>query len=129
LRGTRCYVELPEATAGPLNSLCSGFEFLVDWPNDGGDFGDFVQWEQSENPLVGRGTVSSIVQSPTNQSGCTAFGGLGADGDGFSTLDGTTNFCWWWAIGTTAAYGTGIPAYLNSDAGQLVATRTRLWVR
>jgi hypothetical protein len=103
-----------------------GFEFFIDWPNEGGGF---VRWAQSENPFVGRGTVSSIVESPTNQTGCTAFDGLGADNDGSSTLDGSSTTCWWWAIGTSAPYGAGIPAYGNSDAGQLVATQTRLWVR
>jgi hypothetical protein len=103
-----------------------GFEFFIDWPNEGSDF---VRWEQSEDPFVGRGTVSNIVQSPTNQWACTAFGGLSAENDGSSTLDGSTNTCWWWAIGTSAPFGAGIPAYDQSDAGQLVATRTRLWVR
>jgi hypothetical protein len=108
-----------------------GFEFFIDWPADGSDF---VQWEQTENPFVDRGTVSSIVQSPTNQTGCTDFGGLGlsAPGHGFSTLDGSTNGCAWWAVGAAVAYlGVGLPAYYTSDSGQgeLVATRTRLWVR
>jgi hypothetical protein len=109
----------------------SGFEFFIDWPDDG-DGSDFVRWEQSENPFDGRGSVSNVVQSPTNQIGCTAFDGLAADGDGLSTLDGSTDFCWWWAIGTSAPFGggSGIPAYDNSDAGgRLVVTRTRLWVR
>jgi len=73
--------------------------------------------------------VSSIVESPSNQLGCTLFGGLGPDGDGLSTLDGSTNFCWWWAIGTSGPWGDGLPAYESSDAGRLYATRTRLWVR
>jgi hypothetical protein len=104
-----------------------GFEFFIDWPNDGSGF---VRWEQSENPFVGRGTVSNIVQSPTNQMGCAApFDGLAADGDGSSTMDGNTNACWSWAIGTSERYGSGIPAYGSSDAGTLIATRTRLWVR
>jgi hypothetical protein len=105
----------------------SGFEFFIDWPNDGNDY---VRWAQSENPFVGRGTVSGIVQSPNNQTGCTAFGGLAAESDGYSTMDGATNrVCWWWAIGTSAPFGGGIPAYKDSDAGQLVASRARLWVR
>jgi hypothetical protein len=108
-----------------------GYEFLIDWE----DRRYFVQWEQSENPLVGRGTVSNILQSPTNQLGCPAFGGLGADGDGSSTLDGSatdTIGCWWWAIGTSAPSANGIPTYRSSDgdAGPLLsAMRTRLWVR
>jgi hypothetical protein len=105
----------------------SGFEFYIDWPDDGSDF---VRWEQSLNPFDGRGTVSKIVRSPANQAGCGNFGGLAADGDGFSTLDGSANFCWWWAIGTSAELGSGIPAYDASDVGgRFVATRTRLWVR
>jgi hypothetical protein len=107
----------------------AGYEFLIDW-ND--DRSDFVRWTQSENPFVGRGTVGNIVESPTSQTGCGDFSGLAPEGDRFSTLDGSANGCWWWAIGTSAAYeGVGIPAYETSDAGlgQLVATRTRLWVR
>ena len=106
----------------------SGFEFFIDWPDNGSDF---VRWEQTVNPFNGRGTVSNIVQSPTGQVGCTSFGGLGADGDGTSTLDGSTDICWFWAIGTWAPYlNVGIPAYQGSDAGKLMATtRTRLWVR
>jgi hypothetical protein len=106
-----------------------GFEFFIDWPNDGNDF---VRWKQDTNPFVGR-DVRDIVQSPTNQVGCSLpFGGLAADGDVFSTMDGTTNVCWWWAIGTSAPLpplADGIPAYGASDTGSLVATRTRLWVR
>ena len=104
-----------------------GFEFFLDWPNDGSDF---VRWAQSDNPFTGRGVVTSIVQSPTNQIGCTPFGGLAADGDGDSTMDGSTNNCWAWAVGTSAPYGGGIPGYASSDAGSLIsAMRTRLWVR
>jgi hypothetical protein len=105
------------------------YEFLIDW-ND--DRSDFVQWTQSENPFVGRGTVGIIFESPTSQTGCGDFGGLADDGDGASTLDGSTSTCWWWAIGTSASYrGLGIPAYEQSNLGlgELVATRTRLWVR
>jgi hypothetical protein len=105
-----------------------GFEFFIDWPNDNGG-SDYVQWSQSENPFDPRGPVTPIAEFPTNQTGCTVFGGLSADGDGSSTLDGSANECWWWAIGTSAPYGAGIPAYDSSDLGRLVATRTRLWVR
>jgi hypothetical protein len=105
-----------------------GFDFLIDWPNDGNDY---VRWTQSENPFVGRGTVTGIDPSPTNQTGCTPFSGLAAEGDGFSTMDGSASTCWWWAIGTSDAFGSGIPAYKTSEAsGQLLAaSRTRLWVR
>jgi hypothetical protein len=105
------------------------WEFLMDWD----DGTPFVQWKQSEDPFVGRGTVSDIVQFPTNQTGCTPFGGLAADGDGAggasSTLDGSTDTCWFWAVGTSAPWLGGIPAYQDSDAGRLDASRTRLWVR
>jgi hypothetical protein len=113
---------------------CCGYEFLIDWD----DRTYFVQWEQSENPFVGRGNVSNIVQSPTNQQGCPDFGGLGADGDGSSTLDGSDpdfdsrDDCWWWAIGTSAPSENGIPTYSASDGNAdplLSAMRTRLWVR
>ena len=103
-----------------------GFEFFIDWPNDGDGF---VRWAQSENPLVGRGTVDNIVQSPTNQLGGPPFDGLAADNDGFSALDGNSGAWWWWAIGTSAPYLDGIPAYGSSDDGSLIATRARLWVR
>jgi len=107
------------------------YEFLLDWD----DRTSFVRWTQTENPLSGRGAVSNVVQSPMDQIGCTGFGGLGPDGDGFSTMDGspnTTLTCWWWAVGTSASYvgGSGIPAFnVASGSGQLVATRARLWVR
>ncbi len=105
----------------------SGFEFFIDWPADGDSF---VRWEQSENPFNGRGTLSNLLESPTNQMGCTPFGGLGNDGGAFSTLNGSdTNACQWWSIGTSVEYGRGIPGYAISDGGALVATRTRLWVR
>jgi hypothetical protein len=108
-----------------------GFEFFIDWPNDGSGF---VRWEQSENPFDGRGMVTNIVQSPTNQAalpGCTDidFGGLGP-GNGASTLDGSPGPCWFWAVGTSKVRYGGIPAYDSSDAGGLRgAARTRLWVR
>jgi hypothetical protein len=105
------------------------YELLIDW-ND--DRSDFMQWTQSEDPFVGRGTVIIIDESPTSQTGCGDFAGLAAEGDGSSTLDGSTSTCWWWAIGTSAPYrAMGIPAYEQSNAGlgQIVATRTRLWVR
>jgi hypothetical protein len=109
-----------------FKGVSPGFEFYIDWPNEGASF---VRWQQSQNPFDGRGTVTSVVQSPANQLGCTAFGGLGDDANVNATLDGSTNFCWWWAIGTSVAWGAGIPAYQNSDTGGLDATRTRLWVR
>jgi hypothetical protein len=103
----------------------SPFEFFIDWPNDGDGF---MRWTQSENPLVDRGTVNVIDESPTGQvagPGDLPFGGLGPDNSGFSTLDGSIGVWWWYAIGTSAPYvGVGIPAYFA-----LVATRTRLWVR
>jgi hypothetical protein len=103
------------------------FQFIIDWPDDGDSF---VRWEQSESPFSGRGTVNILDQSPGGQEGCGAgFGGLAADGDVSSTMDGNTSGCWWWAIGTSAPYNAGIPAYGASDASSLTATRTRLWVR
>jgi hypothetical protein len=79
---------------------------------------------------VGRGDVTIVAQSPIDQVGCEPFGGLAADGDVSSAMDGDPLTCWWWAIGTSAAYAGGIPGYANSGEGtSLVATRTRLWVR
>jgi hypothetical protein len=107
------------------------WEFLLDWD----DRATSVKWTQSEDPFVGRGTVSNIVQSPPNQTGCVGddFAGLAADGDGAgassSVLDGSANTCWWWAVGTSGSWAGAIPAYKDSDAGRLDATRARLWVR
>jgi hypothetical protein len=118
-----------------FEGLTLGFEFFIDWPNDGdwpNNRNDYVLWEQPNNPFdLPRGTASNVVQSPTNQIGCTPFGGLAAEGDGFSTMDGSTDTngdCWWWAIGTSDAFGSGIPAYKIGDE-LFVASRTRLWVR
>ena len=111
-----------------FEGLSLGFEFFIDWPSEGNDY---VRWTQSQNPFDGRGTVTGIEQSPINQTGCTPFSGLAAEGDGFATMDGSANTCWWWAIGTSESFGAGIPAYKTSETnGQLVvASRTRLWVR
>jgi hypothetical protein len=106
----------------------AGYEFLVDWPADGGSF---IQWTQSQNPFVGRGVVAVIAEAPINQTGCedTAFAGL-ASRDGTATLDGDPPAgCWWWAIGTPFPWNGGIPAYKDSAAGLLAASRARLWVR
>jgi len=106
-----------------------GFEFFIDWPNDGDGF---MWWTQSENPLVGRGIVNVMDESPMGQLGGPGlpFGGVGPDNNGVSTLDGSIGVWWWWAIGTSAPYlDVGIPAYFDSDAGRLVATRARLFVR
>jgi hypothetical protein len=106
----------------------AGYEFFIDWPEDGPQF---IQWEQSENPFIGRGTVSNVTQLPGNQTGCTGtpFAGLLAR-DGTATLDGDPPAgCWWWAVGTPVPSNGGIPAYKDSDGGQLNASRARLWVR
>lgn len=122
---------------GAFEGVTPGFEFLLEWPNQGG----FVQWQQSENPFVGRGIVSNVIQSPSNQLGCVtapAFGGLAADNDGTpdgtveSTLDGSTDECWWWAVGTSGPplFADGVPTYANAAPGSLrAASRARLWVR
>jgi hypothetical protein len=104
-----------------------GFEFFIDWPNDGASF---VRWEQTDSPFpAGPGTVTNVVESPANQLGCTLFGGLRNDSS-FSTFNGSdTTACEYWAIGTSRQYGRGIPAYADSDGGSLIATRARLWVR
>jgi hypothetical protein len=76
--------------------------------------------------------VSNVVKSPTDQLGCPDFGGLGADMDGSSLLDGSDpdfddpDNCWWWAIGTSQV-GLGIPMYRIPT--HIYAMRTRLWVR
>ena len=104
------------------------WEFLLDWD----DRDTSIMWIQSEDPFVGRGTVTSILEIPANQTGeCTGegFSGLSAEFNGSSTLDGNDNACWWWAVGTSAPWVGGIPAYHDSDNGELVAMRARLWVR
>jgi hypothetical protein len=130
-----------------FEGVTPGFEFWFDWPVDG----RFIQWEQSDNPFVGRGTVNVIAQSPANQlgadqlgPGCSTpappFGGLAADDDGpptmpavRATLDGSIDACWWWAVGTSGSApfaGGGIPTYGNATPASLrVAPRARLWVR
>jgi hypothetical protein len=111
-----------------FEGLSLGFEFFIDWPSEGNDY---VRWTQSQNPFDRRGAVTGIEQSPINQTGCTPFSGLAAEGDRFSTMDGSASTCWWWAIGTSDAFGSGIPAYKTSETNGLlvVASRTRLWVR
>jgi len=104
----------------------AGFEFFIDWPNDPNEF---VRWEQSGNPFDGRSAVTNMAQSPTNQMGCTPFDGLADDNNGFSAMDGSTGDCAWWAIGTSAPYGGGIPGYLTSDESSQIAEQTRLWIR
>jgi hypothetical protein len=68
--------------------------------------------------------------SPTNQTGCSVFLWL-AKRSSFAALDGDTMGCWWFAVGAAQSYvgPTGIPAFANSSAGQLVTDRARLWVR
>jgi hypothetical protein len=108
------------------------YEFLMDW-ND--DRTEFIKWEQSGDPFgMDRGDVTIIDQIPTDQFACdnTIFFGLGKDGDGSAEFDGAEPGCWFWAIGTSAAWldTHPIPAYKGSGSGgALVATRTRLWVR
>jgi hypothetical protein len=122
-----------------FEGMAPGFEFWLDWPSSG----RFVQWEQSTNPFVGRGTISNVVQSPANQLGCAgalAFGGLAADNDGpaampnvKSTLDGSTDECWWWAVGTSGpapfSASGGIPTHANAPTALRAVPRARLWVR
>ena len=109
-----------------------GFDFFIDWPAPPpGITFTYIWWSQSLNPFDGRGTVNLLSEAPVAQTGCSSgFSGLGEDGDGSAALDGdATAFCWWWAIGTATPWMGGIPAYLNSDDGQLDAPRARLWVR
>jgi len=91
----------------------------------------FIQWAQTGNPATGtRGTLSAITQSPANQSGCGAFAGLANDAQTDSAWDADVGGCWWFAVGSSAAWNnSGIPAYNASAAGQLATNRGRLYVR
>ncbi len=91
---------------------------------------NYIQWTQTGDPRTGiRGTASNIVQSPGSQDGCVAFGGLANDGQSESAWDGDAGLCWLFAVGASAGFQGGIPAYYDSAAGMLVTDRTRLYVR
>lgn len=75
-----------------------------------------------------RGTLSSVVMTPANQTGCGAFDGLASDA-GAAALDGNAGGCWWFAVGSNGSFGGGIPAYDSSAGGGLVTDRVRLYVR
>ena len=118
---------------GILN-LASSFQ------NDGGGFEfrmtfgqsqtAYAHWYQTGDPSTGtRGTLSGVTMSPANQLGCGLFDGLADDSQGETAWDGNSNGCWWFAVGSAVQYGSGIPAYDSSDAGDLVTDRVRLWVR
>jgi hypothetical protein len=103
-----------------------GFEFRIDWEEDRTEF---VQWKQDMNPFDGRGTVTEVTQVPGGQLGFGTFSGLGSDADSYAALDGNLAG-WFWAVGTSAPFDVDkIPAFNNSFAGPLSATRARLWVR
>lgn len=91
----------------------------------------FTEWKQNWNPLSGvRGTIADASGILGNQVGCALpFTGLNADSGAPSALDGNTGGCWWWAVGSSSAFGTGIPAYEGSTGGTLVTTRTRFYFR
>ncbi|HVZ71443.1 MAG TPA: EGF domain-containing protein [Polyangia bacterium] len=104
------------------------FEFRMTY---GTDQTNFIQWVQTGDPSTGtRGTLSNIVESPTNQSGCGPFVGLANDGQGESAWDGDAGGCWWFAVGSSGSFGPGgIPVVNGSDGGQIVTNRVRLYVR
>lgn len=110
----------------------ANFEFWLDWQKGAG--ADFLRWKQPENPTTLTGnaaaTLSDISMSPANQKGCGAFAGLGVANAGSAALEGdASGSCWWFAVGSSARYGSGLPAYSSSASGQLSTTRTRLWLR
>jgi hypothetical protein len=106
-------------------NFAGNYKFRMAWnePVNG-----FVEWEQSLNPLVGRGTVGNVNMNPPGQTGVGTFAGLLAK---FPTspaaLDGDSSGTggWFWAVGSQAPYGSGIPAY----GGGFVASRTRLYFK
>ena len=85
-----------------------------------------VEWQQTSNPLEGRGTVSNVVMTPTDQVGLGVggpFSGLAHD-DGAAALDGEPGTAFGWAIGTQASYGDGLPTYADQSS-----SRARLYFR
>jgi hypothetical protein len=104
------------------------YRFSLRW-NAGED--QYVQWEQTSNPLVGRGTVSNVVMVPTNQVGYGgAFAGFGVELDERAALDGEPGGAYAWAIGIQNQFGAGIPAWASSSlGGAYQSTRARLYFR
>ncbi|HEX4337134.1 MAG TPA: NBR1-Ig-like domain-containing protein [Polyangiaceae bacterium] len=118
---------------GILNRLSAFKRSTNDWNlrmTYGQDEARYAQWVQSGDPTTAsRGTVSAVSMLPLNQVGCTSpFMGLGMDA-GSGTLDGDPGGCWWFPIGSTTQFGSGLPAYNGSDSGQLVTDRMRLYVK
>ena len=116
-----------------LNTLKGGsaaFEFRLEWPTNPG--AGYAQWRQVENPLASSAlpTASSYSLSPAGQSSdCGTFRGLSLSTTGSSLLDGdTSSGCWWWAVGTSAVWNNGIPAYRYPN-NILGTTHARLWMR
>jgi hypothetical protein len=116
-----------------MANLKSGtnYEFRIDWPTAPAT--GSVQWTQVENPITApqTPTISNVIENPPGQQGCGTFRGLAQSTGGQpAALHGDSNFggCWWWAIGTSAQYGVGIPGYYN-PGGTSGTIRARLWVR
>ncbi len=110
---------------GALGDFGGGYTFRMTWDDE--ETG--IQWRQTTNPLIERGLVVDVTMLPTGQEGAGAFAGLGPDGT-TAALDGEDGGgASWWAIGTGAAISGGIPAYNASSDGQLIASRTRLYVK
>jgi hypothetical protein len=109
---------------GAYGAQDGSYKFRMTW-NNAED--RFIEWDQTSNPLVGRGTASNIVMVPASQVGVGSFQGIASDGP--AALDGEPGDAYFWAVGTLSTFGGGIPAYNGSASGSLIATRTRLYFK
>jgi len=100
------------------------FEFLIEWPRN---HKYINHWYQETNPAIDQ-AVSGYV--PINVGATTQYwGGLERNCNmqcKNSFIDGSINhISWYYAIGSYARYGTGIPA----DENTREASQTVLWVK
>lgn len=115
----------------------ANYELWLNWPSSSA----YIRWSQVQNPFsVTSGAAVTLVGTPTsvpaNQTGGTSAPFTGLYSTSVSpavsatTLAGDLNpGYYWFAVGLTATYNGGIPAYSGSASGQLIASRTQLFVR
>ena len=106
----------------------AGYTFFLAY---GANQENYIVWEQTQDPMSGRGSIAILSQSSTPQSsdtGCASFAGLG-DKQGTAALDGSPNGCWWWAVGSSVAFAhkgvSAIPAWTEIPS----QTRVRLYAK